>query len=144
MSAKYTFITTIQRSIQMSKIKSKDTLPEILLRKALWRYGLRYRKNVSHLPGKPDLLILKSKIVIFVDGEFWHGYNWEEKKQRIKSNRDYWIAKIEGNIARDKKNNLLLLENDYTVMRFWQHEIKNNLDECINLILEELRKNSPE
>lgn len=107
MAPPYDFNTTPERSKLMSKIKGKDTKPEILFRKSLWASGVRYRINVSGLPGKPDIVIEKKKIVIFIDGEFWHGYKWQEKKPKIKSNRDYWIAKIEkicNGILRATKN----------------------------------------
>ena len=77
----YDFDTTTERSQLMKKIHSTDTKAEIALRKALWANGIRYRKNYAKLPGKPDIAIVKNKIAIFVDGEFWHGYNWEEKKR---------------------------------------------------------------
>lgn len=91
--AEYIFDTTPERSKLMRKIKSNNTKPELLLRKSLWTLGVHYRLNVSKLPGKPDIVINKKKIVIFVDGEFWHGYNWEQKKLKIKSNKDYWLKK---------------------------------------------------
>lgn len=115
----------------MSKIRSKNTIPELALRKALWQKGIRYRLNVKTLPGKPDIVIGRKKIVIFVDGEFWHGYDWENKKLKINSNRDYWIPKIEKNIERDIKYNALLKSMGYTVLRFWAQEIKKNIQECL-------------
>ena len=74
----------------MKKIKSTDTTPEIVFRKLLWKNGIRYRKNITKFPGKPDIVMKKHKVVIFIDGEFWHGFDWENKKKKIKSNRDYW------------------------------------------------------
>jgi DNA mismatch endonuclease (patch repair protein) len=71
----------------MRKIKSKNTKPEMTLRKALWRRGYRYTLDNKQLPGRPDLIFRKYKVVVFVDGEFWHGYNWEQKKLKIKANR---------------------------------------------------------
>ncbi|WP_378173947.1 very short patch repair endonuclease [Aquimarina sp. SS2-1] len=118
----------------MRKIKSKNTKPEILLRKALWKKGIRYRLNVEEVIGKPDIVIRKYKIAIFVDGEFWHGYNWSEKKQKIKSNRDYWIPKIERTIERDRKNNEALRKMGWKVFRFWEKEINKELDKCINKV----------
>lgn len=126
----------------MSKIKGTQTISEVMLRKELWNLGIRYRINVSKLPGKPDIVIGKARVAIFVDGEFWHGYNWQEKKNKIKANRDYWIKKIEGNIYRDAKNNEELLKMGYKVLRFWEHEIKQNLAYCVNTIFRTL--NPPE
>jgi len=130
------FHTTEQRSKLMSKIRSKETKPEIALRKGLWKKGIRYRINVKTVQGWPDLVINKYKIIVFVDGEFWHGFNWQEKKKKIKANRGFWIPKIERNIERDIQNNNNLTSMGYIVLRFWEHEIKKNLDLCIERILE--------
>lgn len=125
------FYTTAQRSKAMSKIRGKNTKPEIALRKALWALNIKYRINVSTFPGKPDILIRKHKLAIFVDGEFWHGYNWEEKKTKIKTNTAFWIPKIERNIQRDKENYEKLTALGFTVFRFWEHEIKKDLNGCL-------------
>ena len=125
----------------MSKIKSMDTKPELKFKKALWNLGFRYRKNVKKLPGTPDIVYFKNKLVIFIDGDFWHGYNWEVKKTRIKSNRNFWIPKIERNMQRDNQNNLLLSETGWHVMRFWEHEIKKEFDSCIFRVISHLQEN---
>ncbi|MBS1772412.1 MAG: very short patch repair endonuclease [Bacteroidetes bacterium] len=135
MKTKYGFDTTRERSELMKKIRSINTTPEILLRKAIWNLGYRYRINVSKLPGKPDIVINKYKLIIFIDGEFWHGYKWKDKKPKIKANREYWIKKIEGNMARDKINTKKLTERGYTILRFWEHEIKKDLQTCLSKIL---------
>lgn len=132
------FYTTKTRSKQMSKIGSKETKPEIKFRKALWNLGYRYRKNYKKLIGKPDIVLNKYKTVIFIDGEFWHGYHWEEKKEKIKSNRDFWIPKIERNMQRDREVNQALKEKDFTVFRFWQHEIKKQLNNCLAEVVKHL------
>ncbi|MDR2089158.1 MAG: very short patch repair endonuclease, partial [Clostridiales Family XIII bacterium] len=92
--------TKEQISYNMQRIRSKDSRIELLLRKELWRRGLRYRKNVSGIEGKPDIVFLGKKVAVFCDSEFWHGYNWEERKSDFKSNRDFWIPKIERNMLR--------------------------------------------
>ncbi len=130
------FYTTKDRSNLMRKIKGSDTKPELKLRKFLWNIGLRYRKNVKKLPGSPDIVFNKYRLVIFIDGEFWHGYNWEEKKQKIKSNRDFWIPKIERNIERDKNINKQYSQLNWKIMRFWEHEIKNEFGKCATNILD--------
>jgi DNA mismatch endonuclease (patch repair protein) len=135
------FYTTKKRSALMGKIKSKDTKQEKKLRSFIWNLGIRYRKNVKNMPGAPDILISKYKLVIFVDGEFWHGYNWNEKKQKIKSNRDFWIPKIERNMQRDETNNQYYEDNGWTVVRFWEHQLKNDFGSCINLLLNYFDKN---
>jgi len=102
----------------------------------LWREGIRYRKNLKTLPGKPDIAITKYKIAIFCDGEFWHGKNWESNKNKIKENHDFWIAKIERNITRDNTNEKKLANMGWCVLRFWGRDIKKNLNECVNEIKE--------
>jgi DNA mismatch endonuclease (patch repair protein) len=128
------FYTTPERSKLMSKIKGKDTKPEILFRKELWKAGLRYRKHNKNLPGNPDIVNKKLKLIIFIDGEFWHGYNWEEKKKKLKTNREFWIPKIERNMQRDNENNIKLESMGYKVFRFWEHEIKKDFQKCVELI----------
>ena len=128
------FYTTKKRSKMMSKIRGKNTKPELLFRKALWHKGIRYR-IYNKLPGKPDLSIKKYKLAIFIDGEFWHGYNWHEQMKSIKSNRRFWIPKIERNIQRDQEVNQSLSNLGYTVFRFWSKEVLNDLDTCINDVL---------
>lgn len=124
----------------MKKIRSSNTIPELSLRKELWKLGYRYRLNVSKLKGKPDIVFNKFKLVVFVDGEFWHGYEWKKKKPKIKANREYWIKKIERNIERDKENAKSLLSMGYVVLRFWEHEIKNDLPKCVNKIVAQIIK----
>ena len=128
------FYTTTERSKHMAKIKAKNTKPELALRKALWKQNIRYRKSNKDLPGNPDIAIRKYKIAIFIDGEFWHGYKWEDKKPRIKANRDFWIPKIERNMQRDFKNNEKLEDMGYKVYRFWEASIKKDLKACVEII----------
>jgi len=126
--------TTPQRSYIMSRIRAKNTKPELLLRKALWAKNIRYRTHVKDLPGMPDIAIRKYRLAIFVDGEFWHGHQWEKTKGLLKSNRDFWITKIERNIQRDDKNNATLIAMGYTVFRFWGRDVQKNLQKCVNQI----------
>ena len=132
---KYKFDTTPEKSRQMSKVHSKNGKDELVLRKLLWHYGVRYRANYKALPGKPDIAITKYKIAVFVDGEFWHGYEWEKHKPRIKRNRDYWIQKIQRNINRDSAQNQELHNMGWTVLRFWYHDVTRNPDYVIQTIL---------
>ena len=120
----------------MSRIRAKNSKPEMIFRRALWAKDVRYRVNNKQLPGRPDISIEKYKLAIFIDGEYWHGYNWEIRKPKIKTNRDFWIPKIERNIQRDRQVNKELSDLGYTVFRFWEHEIKENLDRCINDVME--------
>ncbi|HQK84166.1 MAG TPA: very short patch repair endonuclease [Atribacter sp.] len=130
----YKFKVSAARSKLMRKIKSDKTAPEILLQRALRKENIRFRKNSKALPGKPDIVLGNEKIVIFVDGEFWHGYLWERKKRKIKANRGYWIPKIEKNIQRDKQNNKKLRQEGWKVIRFWQQQIIKGLPKCIKKI----------
>ncbi len=134
------FYTTPQRSKIMSKIRGKNTKPELTFRKALWSAGYRYRVDYKKLIGKPDIALKKYKTVIFIDGEFWHGHNWEERKQKIKSNREFWIPKIERNIQRDREVNRALENQGYTVFRFWEGAVKKNLDDCLKQVTLHLEK----
>ena len=120
----------------MSKVRSSNTSIELALRKALWHEGIRYRKNLASLPGRPDIAITKYRIAIFCDGEFWHGKNWDSKKDSIKTNRAYWLSKIERNIARDNKNEKKLFSMGWVVFRFWGEDISKHLNECVNEIKE--------
>ena len=129
------FYTTKQRSKIMSKIRGKNTKPELCFRSALWKKGVRYRVDSRQIPGKPDVSIKKYKLAIFIDGEFWHGYNWDERKDSLKTNRDFWIPKIERNMQRDRQVNRQLEALGYTVFTFWEQELKNDLDTCINDVL---------
>lgn len=123
----------------MQAVKNKDSKIELLLRRKLWSLGIRYRKNYSKLAGKPDIVITKHKIAIFADSEFWHGYDWENKKNEIKSNRDFWIRKIERNIKRDMEVTKQLESEGWIVLRFWGKQIKNDLEGCINTIQNTIR-----
>ena len=115
----------------MSKVKLKGGKAETLLAKALWHQGYRYRKNDKRLPGSPYIAILRYRIAIFVDGEFWHGKDWEMRKSRLKRNREYWIEKIEENMARDLRNDQLLTQAGWTPIHFWEKEIMKNLPACV-------------
>lgn len=126
--------TPEQRHYNMSAIKSQNSKIETTLRKALWKEGIRYRKNYQKLPGKPDIAITKYKIAIFCDSEFWHGYNWDEKKNEIKSNQEFWYHKIENNIRRDKYVTEVLQQQGWTVLRFWGREILKDIDKCVETV----------
>ncbi|WP_305981662.1 very short patch repair endonuclease [Roseivirga thermotolerans] len=130
------FYTTKQRSAMMSKIKAENTKPELMFRKALWACGVRYRVHSKTIPGKPDVSNQKLKFAVFIDGEFWHGYNWEKKKRSIKSNRAFWIPKIERNMQRDREINYILAKGGLKVFRFWEHEVKKELGRCVNEVLQ--------
>ncbi|KRB54518.1 very short patch repair endonuclease [Flavobacterium sp. Root186] len=125
------FLTPEQRSKLMSAIRSTNTKDEVRLAKALWALGYRYRRNNKTVFGKPDFTFKKIKLAIFVDGEFFHGKNWDIDKNRIKTNNEFWIKKIERNIQRDIEVNTYLESQNWKILRFWSNDIKKNLDACI-------------
>ena len=127
-------------SNNMHKIHSKDTSIELLLRKALWHKGYRYRKNYKVLPGSPDIVLTKYKIAIFCDSEFFHGKDWDSLKTRLEKgkNPEFWINKIERNRNRDYENDKKLLFLGYTVIHFWGQDIIKHTDECIQAIEESI------
>lgn len=129
-------LTKEQRHRIMSHIRASNTKPEIMLRKALWHRGIRYRKNYKELIGKPDIVITRCKIAIFVDGDFWHGKNMDAIEKRIHSNRTYWLPKIRRNRERDAEVNDVLTEQGWIVLRFWESDIKKQLEQCVAQILE--------
>ena len=131
-------LTPEQRTKNMKNIKSKNTSIEIVLRKALWHKGYRYRKNYKMLPGSPDIVLTKYRIVIFCDGEFFHGKDWEVLKPRLEksNNSEFWINKISRNQERDDEINKRLLFEGWTVIRFWGEDIKKRTDECIKVVEE--------
>lgn len=131
--------TKEQISFNMKQVKNKDSVIEVMLRKELWSRGLRYQKNVTDIFGKPDLVFKGKKVAVFCDSEFWHGYNWEERKENFKSNREFWIPKIERNMQRDIEVTEELQKQGWTVLRFWGKEIKKNVKECADIIEKEVR-----
>jgi DNA mismatch endonuclease (patch repair protein) len=123
------------RSKVMSRIRSKNTSPEILLRKTLWKKGYRYRIHYK-LPGKPDIVFVQKRVAVFVDGCFWH--KCPKCYKPPKTNKKYWLPKIEKNVDKDKKNNKKLKEADWKVIRLWEHEVKKDINECIERIEKQL------
>lgn len=132
-------LTKDQRRKNMQAIKGKETKDEIRLSKTLWSMGYRYRKNDKSVYGNPDLTFKKYKVAIFVDGEFFHGKDWDRQKERIKTNREFWWRKIEGNIKRDQRVNEELAKQGWIVLRFWSREIQRNLAYCIESIEKKLQ-----
>ena len=114
-----------QASKALSGSKSSDTGCERLLRSKLWRLGLRFRKNVADLPGKPDVVFPRQRIVVFCDGDFWHGRDWAKRRRKLErgSNAEYWVAKIGSNRARDRRHSRELQKQGWTVLRLWESDI---------------------
>jgi len=124
----------------MSAVKSKNTSPERLLGKAMWRLGLRYRKNYIRIEGKPDFVFISAKLAVFCDGDFWHGNNWRIRKMRSLDDElvgysQFWRNKILRNIERDKYVNKQLKAMGWRVLRFWESEIKTSSESCAEKVL---------
>lgn len=125
----------------MSAIPSKDTKPEMLLRKELWRHKLRYRVNYKELPGKPDIVFTKYHVAIFCDGDFWHGHNWAIRglgslEEELKSYSEFWRNKILRNVERDNEINRQLHSLGWIVIRFWESDIYSDLEGCVKTVQE--------
>ena len=129
-------LTPEQRKKCMQSNKSTGTKPELVLAKAMWTLRLRYRKNNGSIFGKPDFSFKKYKVAVFVDGEFWHGKDWERKKAEIKGNREFWITKIERNIRRDMEVTGRLKAEGWTVLRFWSNDVVKNTTYCAEKVKE--------
>jgi len=129
-------LTKAQRSRCMSAIRGKDTKPEILLRKALWHKGYRYRLK-NRLPGRPDIVFPTERVAVFVDGCFWHGC--PEHYQKPATNVEFWREKIRKNKQRDEEINALLKSQGWKVLRFWEHEVRDNPDACARQVINTLQ-----
>ena len=136
--------TPEQRRKNMKAIKNSDSKIELILRKSLWSRGIRYRKNAKKIMGKPDIAFIGKKVAVFCDSEFWHGYDWENKQQEIKTRREFWIPKIERNMQRDKEVTEYLESTGWIVIRFWGHEIKNDPESCADIIQKALENKKRE
>ncbi|WP_294157815.1 very short patch repair endonuclease [uncultured Selenomonas sp.] len=130
-------LTAKQRSHIMSCVHSKDTRIEVIFRKALWHRGIRYRKNYDRLPGKPDIAITKCKIAVFVDGDFWHARGHEEHPgEQVRSNQDYWRKHLSRNVERDRDVRDELTDLGWLVLRFWESDIRKDLEKCVLQVCE--------
>jgi len=131
-------LTTEQRSRNMQAIKPSGTKIELLLTKALWARGHKYRKNCKDIIGKPDIVFRKYKIAIY--SEFWHGKNFKDLSDKIATNKTFWTNKIYNNKKRDKKVNRILKKDGWTVLRFWGEDINKNISKCIAKIESNINK----
>lgn len=128
-------LTKKQRKKNMANIKRVDTTIELLFRKYIWSKGLRgYRTDYKNIPGRPDIYFIKKKIAVFIDGCYWH--KCPKCFVRPKSHNNYWDNKIENNVKRDKKYNKLLKKKGITVIRFWEHQVKDDINKCYSELLE--------
>ncbi len=131
----------------MKAVRSENTSPELALRKALWAQGYRYRLHRKNLPGKPDLVFPSRRVALFIDGDYWHGRQWKkrgfqslEAQMSGVNNSEYWIKKISGNIARDKKNNRKLRALGWKVIRVWESDIKKNQQRVVKTVIRKIRE----
>lgn len=122
-------------SKRMSHVKTKKNSAEVMLAKSLWHRGYRYRLNYKALPGSPDVALTKYRIAIFIDGEFWHGKDFEQRKTKLKNNKDYWIEKIQENIDRDLKNDKLLRQMDWYPIHFWSNDVIKYCNQCVEEVI---------
>lgn len=134
--------TEEQMSEIMTRVKSRDTSPELAFRKALWACGVRYRLHDKTLPGKPDMIVRRARLAIFIDGDYWHGNQWRQRghesleAQFVSSPRaDYWITKIGSNVLRDRRCTAALLKSGWKVLRLWESDIKKDIAACIDMTL---------
>lgn len=123
----------------MSAVKSKDTKPELILRKELWRRKLRYRKNYKKLPGKPDIVFPRVHLAVFCDGDFWHGHNWAIRgygslENELRRYSKQWAEKITRNIQRDERINKELESLGWKVIRIWESDIKADVKRCADIV----------
>ncbi|MEK6385765.1 MAG: very short patch repair endonuclease [Paraburkholderia tropica] len=130
-------LTPEQRSLTMSRIRSRDTKVEMMVRRALHLRGYRYRVNAGWLPGKPDIVFTKLRLVVFIDGDFWHGWRFDAWSDKL---APYWRAKIAGNLARDERHKVSLRRDGWGVLRIWEHEVKSDLGHCIARIEQRLAR----
>ena len=133
-------LTPEQRSYCMSRVKGRDTGPERRLRSELHKRGLRFRKHVPSLPGKPDIVFPGVELAVFIDGDFWHGYRFPAWEAKLPA---FWREKIRGNRERDRRNFQKLRRMGWRVIRLWQHNIERDLEGCIALITEAARPDVP-
>lgn len=133
-------LTHEQRKRNMSRIRGKNTQPEILLRKLLYSHGIRGYRIHYNLPGKPDIVFTKKKIAIFIDGCFWH--KCPKCFQEPETRKEFWMKKINSNVERDQRNTKKLQDTGWTVLRFWEHDIRKKSDAVVKIIAEMIEKST--
>lgn len=139
-------------SAAMQKVKSRNTTPELKLRKALWQEGLRYRLHAAELAGRPDVVFPSAKVAVFVDGDFWHGNQWrvrglpslEDQFKHVANGESYWIPKIRRTMKRDTAATRQLRSTGWQVIRLWESTIASDLDSCVDRVASSVIKRRPE
>lgn len=124
------------------RIRHRDTKAELLLRRELWRRGFRFRVNVKELPGKPDIVFSRARVIVFCDGDFWHGRDWNNRRKRLIAgiNAPYWTAKIAANIKRGRQVSESLEMEGWVVLRFWESDIQRNTTSIAKQVAAVLRR----
>lgn len=130
-------LTSKQRSLCMSRVKSRDTDLERSVRSALHKSGFRFRKHVRSLPGTPDIVFPRDRFAVFLDGDFWHGFRFPAWHRKVSP---FWRRKIAINRARDRRNFARLRRMGWRVLRLWQHQIERDLNACILAILRGIKR----
>jgi len=130
-------LTPEQRSYMMSRVRSTDTMPELAVRKLVHARGLRFRKHCAWLAGRPDVVFVRSMVVVFVDGDYWHGWRFPAWKDKL---APYWKQKIENNRRRDQRNFQRLRKDGWLVIRIWEHEVERDAARCIGRIEAAVRR----
>lgn len=117
--------------------RSRDTKAEVLLRKELWRLGLRYRLHAPDLPGKPDIVFRRARVVVFCDGDFWHGRGWRMRREKLSrgTNAPYWMAKIGANVARDRRHTRALQQAGWVVVRLWETDVLRDAVKAAKIVV---------
>ncbi len=130
----------------MSANRSTGTKPELALRSAVWRLGLRYRVSPVDVRGKPDMVFRSARVAVFCDGDFWHGKDWLARKARLAqgSNAEYWVAKIEANRARDREHADALRAQGWRVLRFWESDIHRDVDKLASKVVSAVKSARPD
>lgn len=121
------------KNLRLAAVKSKDTKPEMLLRSALWQRGLRFRVHRKDLPGRPDVVFSRQRVAVFVDGDFWHGRDWEALRPKLKS--EFWVTKILRNRERDVEQTSALTRMGWTVVRLWETDVKKDVTTAVESVL---------
>lgn len=122
----------------MSRVRSTDTTPELVIRSFAHARGLRFRKHYGCLPGRPDLVFVRSRVAVFVDGDYWHGWRFPAWREKLAV---YWRQKIENNRRRDHRNFRRLRRQGWLVIRIWEHDVKRDADGCVDRIEAAIRRN---
>ena len=130
-------LTPSQRSRTMSLIRSQDTTPELTIRRLLFSRGMRFRKHDNSLPGCPDLVFVKSKVAVFIEGDYWHGWRFPLWKKKL---APYWQAKIEGNRQRDRRNLRRLRTRGWLPIRIWEHDVERDPERCVERVVVEIQR----